>query len=147
SNIFRFDSAKAPSPDLATPAATVRIEKLRKQPVSSTVASPGGSNVLRIGLLAVAIGLLTVVRADEPAPPESFTPEQRKHWAYQPPRRPELPAVKEVGWVRNPIDRFILAGLQELDFTHAPEADKSSLLRRVTFDLTGLPPTPGEVDA
>ena len=77
------------------------------------------------------------------APPETFTPEQRGHWAYRPPRRPELPEVKEVGLVRNPIDRFILAGLESVELRHAPEADRVALIRRVTFDLTGLPPTPG----
>lgn len=81
------------------------------------------------------------------APPETFRPEQRAHWAYQVPRRPEPPQVKEAGWVRNPIDRFILAGLEAMEFRHAPEADRVALIRRVTFDLTGLPPAPSEVDA
>ena len=57
------------------------------------------------------------------------------------------PAVKESAWVRNPIDRFILAELEELGWSHAPEADRVALIRRVTFDLTGLPPTPDEVAA
>jgi hypothetical protein len=69
------------------------------------------------------------------------------HWAYQPPKRPELPAVKNARWVRNPIDSFILARLESEGLKPAPEADKTTLLRRVTFDLTGLPPTPAEVDA
>ncbi len=69
------------------------------------------------------------------------------HWAYQPVKRTVPPAVKESAWVRNPIDRFILAGLEEMDFAAAPEADRPALIRRVTYDLTGLPPTPAEVDA
>ena len=69
------------------------------------------------------------------------------HWAYQPPKRPELPAVKNARWVRNPIDNFILARLESEGLKPTPEADKTTLLRRVTFDLTGLPPTPAEVDA
>src|SRR5262245_35774336 len=68
--------------------------------------------------------------------PETFTSEQRSHWAYQPLKPAEPPTVKEVGWVRNSIDRFILAGLEELEWSHGPEADRVALIRRVTFDLT-----------
>ena len=81
------------------------------------------------------------------APPEQFSVERKAHWAYQPPKRPALPEVKESAWVRNPIDRFILAGLESVEFRHAAEADRTVLIRRLTFDLTGLPPTPGEVAA
>jgi hypothetical protein len=69
------------------------------------------------------------------------------HWSYVPPKRPEPPAVKEAGWVRNSIDAFILARLEKEGLTPSPEAGKVTLLRRVTFDLTGLPPTPAEADA
>ena len=69
------------------------------------------------------------------------------HWAYVTPTRPELPAVKQEGWVRNPIDRFVLARLEQEGLQPSPEADKATLLRRVTYDLTGLPPTPAEIDA
>jgi hypothetical protein len=81
------------------------------------------------------------------AAPEAFSAEQRSHWAYQPIERQEPPAVKDASWVRNPIDRFILAELEELGLAHAPEADRAALIRRVTFDLTGLPPQPDEVAA
>ena len=72
-----------------------------------------------------------------------------KHWAYIPPTRPALPAVtaKNTAWVRNPIDRFVLARLEKEGLTASPEADRSTLIRRATLDLTGLPPTPQEVDA
>ncbi len=69
------------------------------------------------------------------------------HWAYVPPKRPELPAVREAAWVRTPIDRFILARLEREGLRPSPEADRATLLRRVTLDLTGLPPTPAEIDA
>ena len=69
------------------------------------------------------------------------------HWAYLPPKRPDLPAVTATSWVRNPIDRFVLARLEREGLKPSPEADKTTLLRRVTYDLTGLPPTPAEVDA
>ncbi len=71
----------------------------------------------------------------------------QQHWAFLPPKRPELPAVKNSGWVRNPIDAFVLARLEREGLSPSPEADRVTLLRRVTLDLTGLPPTPEEVDA
>lgn len=69
------------------------------------------------------------------------------HWAYVPPKRPDVPAVKQSGWVRNPIDQFILARLEREGLNPSPEADKETLLRRLTYDLSGLPPTPAEIDA
>src|SRR5689334_11378149 len=69
------------------------------------------------------------------------------HWAYVPPKRPDLPAVRQSQWVRNAVDRFILARLEREGLQPSPEADKATLLRRVTYDLTGLPPTPAEIDA
>jgi hypothetical protein len=69
------------------------------------------------------------------------------HWAYVPPKRPELPTVVQSSWVRNPIDQFILARLEREGLKPSPEADKATLLRRVSYDLTGLPPAPAEVDA
>jgi hypothetical protein len=70
-----------------------------------------------------------------------------KHWAWQPVRRPDLPTVKQKAWPRNPIDRFILAKLEARGLTPAAPADKPTLLRRVTYDLIGLPPTPAELHA
>jgi hypothetical protein len=69
------------------------------------------------------------------------------HWAFVPPVRPEPPAVRNRGWVSNPIDQFILARLEREGLRPSREADKVTLLRRVTYDLTGLPPTPEEVDS
>ncbi len=73
--------------------------------------------------------------------------EYQPHWAFIPPKRPPLPAVKHEGWCRNPIDRFVLARLEEEGLSPNPEADRRSLARRVWFDLVGLPPSPAEVDA
>ena len=64
------------------------------------------------------------------------------HWAFIPPKDSPVPDVAEPTWPRNPIDAFILARLQAEDLHHSPEADKRTLIRRVTLDLTGLPPTP-----
>src|SRR3954454_9910089 len=75
-------------------------------------------------------------------------PDPRKeHWAFKKPVRPALPEVKNTGWVRNEIDRFILARLEREGLHPSKEADRYTLVRRVTEDLTGLPPTLDEVDA
>src|SRR5438105_3941528 len=71
----------------------------------------------------------------------------KEHWAFVPPVRPALPKVKDEKWCRNSIDRFILARLEAEGLKPSPEADKTTILRRVTFDLTGLPPTLAEIDA
>jgi len=67
-------------------------------------------------------------------------------WSFKPARRAELPQVKNKTWARNPIDLFILAKLEAEKLTPSPEADRRTLMRRVSFDLTGLPPTPEEVE-
>ena len=69
------------------------------------------------------------------------------HWSLIPPRRPELPTVKNESWVRSPIDRFILAALEAKGLAPAPEADRRTLARRLSLDLTGLPPAPAVVEA
>lgn len=73
--------------------------------------------------------------------------EWQGHWSFSKPERPPLPAVKNPRWAMNPIDRFTLARLEKENLQPAPRANRATLLRRVTFDLTGLPPTPAEVDA
>jgi hypothetical protein len=73
--------------------------------------------------------------------------EYQPHWSYIAPVRPELPKVKKADWVRNPIDAFVLAKLEELGLEPSPEADRRALARRLSFDLTGLPPDPKEVEA
>jgi mono/diheme cytochrome c family protein len=70
-----------------------------------------------------------------------------KHWAFVPPVRPAAPAVKNAGWVRNPIDAFVLVKLEEKGLAPSPEADRYTLIRRLSLDLTGLPPSVEEVDA
>jgi mono/diheme cytochrome c family protein len=70
-----------------------------------------------------------------------------RHWAFIPPVRPPLPAVQDSAWVRSPIDRFILARLEKEGLTPSPEADRGTLIRRLSLDLLGLPPSVEEVDA
>ena len=70
---------------------------------------------------------------------------EKKHWAYQPVKDPQPPAVKDPAWSRTAIDRFIKAKLDEKGLRPMAAAGKRELLRRVTYDLTGMPPTPHEV--
>jgi cytochrome c553 len=74
-----------------------------------------------------------------------FTEEEKSFWAFRPPATPPLPEVRDTHWPRSPLDRFILAGLEAQGLHPAPPADKHTLIRRATFDLIGLPPTPEEV--
>jgi hypothetical protein len=94
------------------------------------------------GLALITAGLL----AEEPAPEEPpISADDRGHWSYRPLDRVTPPKVADAGWARTPVDRFILARLEAKSLRPMPEADRGTLLRRVTFDLTGLPPTPGEL--
>src|SRR2546426_7600913 len=83
--------------------------------------------------------------------PDAVANEQnagiQKHWAYVKPVRPAIPAVRETAWVRNPIDSFVLARLEKEKLRPTREASREVLIRRVSLDLIGLPPTPSEVDA
>jgi mono/diheme cytochrome c family protein len=72
--------------------------------------------------------------------------QDRAHWAFQPIKRPAIPAVKDRQWVRNPIDAFILARLEAKQLSPNPPATKREWIRRVFYDLTGLPPSPHEVE-
>ncbi|MEI7781198.1 MAG: DUF1549 domain-containing protein, partial [Planctomycetota bacterium] len=73
--------------------------------------------------------------------------EYEPHWAFTPPVRLPAPEVKKTEWVRNDVDRFVLAKLEQADLKPSPEADRATLMRRLHADLVGLPPTPEEVDA
>ena len=85
---------------------------------------------------------------DKPAQPNAREEAAKKHWAFQPVRDPALPAVADSGkWARTEIDRFILAKLEPAGLAPSPPADPRTLLRRMTFDLTGLPPTSEEVES
>ncbi|MCY2996387.1 MAG: DUF1549 domain-containing protein [Planctomycetota bacterium] len=108
---------------------------------------------------------ITAADADERMPPGStgktLSPRQlallrrwveqgaqyQRHWSFIPPQRPEVPKVVGEGWLRNPIDRFVLSRLEQQGLAPSADADKRTLLRRLYFDLIGLPPQPEEVDA
>lgn len=103
--------------------------------------------------------LVTWIKMGAPGPATIVTPpvaasaieefdlaKRRQHWAYQPVRASELPAVKRAAWCASPIDNYILSKLEAAELAPARPADKRTLLRRVTFDLIGLPPTAQEID-
>jgi len=73
--------------------------------------------------------------------------QRAKHWSLQPIRKPEPPAVLDLAWPQNPIDRFLLAGLEANELKPAPDSDRRGWIRRISFDLIGLPPKPEEVEA
>lgn len=80
--------------------------------------------------------------------PQRLTPNaQHAHWSFLPVKPPQVPRVKNAGWVRNAVDAFVLARLEQRGLKPAPPADRRTLIRRVTFDLTGLPPAPEAVEA
>ncbi len=109
--------------------------------------------MIRRSLMTVSASLIlaTWVTAnpaeDEKAPGGVVTEAAKRYWAYQPIRRPAVPEVARRDWPRNPIDAFILTKLEAKGLAPAEPADRIALIRRVTYDLIGLPPTPSEVDA
>ena len=92
-----------------------------------------------LGTILCVIAISNCAASEKP-----ISAEDRNHWAFLSPKHSAVPLVKEKGWIRNPIDAFILAELEANKLSHAPEADRSTLLRRLSVDLTGLPPSPEE---
>ncbi len=145
-------------PDAGKRAANLRLD-VRDSAVARGAVVPGKPEQSR---------LLTRVLAADPArrmPPPSahklLTASQKEtlrrwiaaaapyeaHWAYQPPKAPPVPAVRDTRWPLSPVDRFLLARMEAAGVAPSAEADRVTLVRRLSFDLTGLPPAPAEVDA
>ena len=99
---------------------------------------------LRVSTCSLIAGLALLCVIVRPSAGSSAEPE---HWAFRPVGNPPTPSVKDKHWPISDIDRFVLARLEAEGLQPSPPADKRTLLRRVTFDLTGLPPTPDEIDA
>src|SRR5438132_1888406 len=114
----------------------------REPPESSAMMRNHGLLPACLLFLGVLPGL-----ASDGAKQQTVAAREKSHWAFQPVVRPALPAVRDAGRVRTPVDRFILAALERKGLTLAPEADRAMLARRLCFDLTGLPPSPEEVAA
>ena len=106
-------------------------------------------SLVAIGTVVCCVLLTGNIQAGDGLPTAEASPARFKHgkWPFQPPARPEVPQVKDKTWGQNPIDAFILARLEEKSLTPSPPAEKLALLRRVTFDLTGLPPSIEEQQA
>jgi hypothetical protein len=149
------------------PDSAQRKADLRLDTEAGSLADLGGHRAIvpRDTNASELVRRITAVDPDERMPPADFerplSAEQiallknwiargakwQGHWSFIPPVRPMLPNVQNLAWPRGAIDAFVLARLEAEGLAASPEADKTTLLRRVTFDLTGLPPTPAEVDA
>ena len=101
-------------------------------------------------LAAILASLLLAATSGSVAPLGKYTAAERHHWAFLPrahPTPPTFDSASDKSWTTFPIDAFVLARMQKASLTHAPQADRATLIRRVTFDLTGLPPTPAEISS
>jgi hypothetical protein len=102
-------------------------------------------------LICILAAAATLVASEDPiAPLGTYKPRERQHWAFVPRKDvapPSFTAPADKAWVKTPVDAFILAGLQKAGLKPAPAADRATLIRRVTYDLHGVPPTPEEIDA
>ncbi len=141
-----FD-AKEPGKSLLIKAIEYKDDNLQMPPKGKLAA--GDIEVL---IKWVGMGLPWTPGKD-PAPPAaaSHAPqvneETKKFWSFQPVKQPALPAVKNQAWAANPVDAFVLAKLESAGLSPSAAANRISLIRRAYFDLTGLPPTPAEIDA
>ncbi len=107
---------------------------------------PAAIEALATWIKAGAIWPQEKASAGSPSTAESIAAAAKNHWAFQPVRAPAIPVVKGAAWVKSPIDAFVLAKLEAGGLPPAAAADRRALIRRATFDLIGLPPTPAEVE-
>jgi mono/diheme cytochrome c family protein len=127
---------RQPQQSLLVKAIRQEDEQVKKMPPTKKLAPPQIAD------------LIQWIRAGAPWPELDKTAAGAKpHWAFQPLRQPGVPTVRDPAWVANPIDAFILAKLEAAGLGPNPPAARHELIRRVVYDLTGLPPSPQEVDA
>ncbi|MCP5109897.1 MAG: DUF1549 domain-containing protein, partial [bacterium] len=113
----------------------------------ATRMPPAGAPLTKTEIDVLKTWIDAGARWPERAPVKELSEtDKAKHWAFRAIQHPAPPDVISSNWVRNPVDRFILAKLENEGVDPSPEADKITLARRVHFDLIGLPPTPEEVD-
>ena len=143
-----------PAIDQEEPEASLILEAINYEGLEMPPSGKLGPEAIDVLSRWVRMGAPYDEGGDAPAVPDAepddevtITEEDRQFWSFQPIRKPEVPKVNYAGWVRNPIDAFILSRLEDRGLKPAPEASKAALFRRLAFDLTGLPPTPEEVDA
>lgn len=108
----------------------------------STKMPPGG----KLGAQDIA-AVSSWGKAGGPWPAKVVVKKKQQFWAFVPPTVPTMPQVKNKTWAKSPLDVFVLAKLEAKGLKPAPAADRATLIRRATFDLIGLPPTPAEIDA
>src|SRR5260370_21770093 len=103
--------------------------------------------VMKSVVLGVSI-LSLLIASESIAPLGKYTPVERRHWAFVARSQPGIPTftlAAERAWARNPVDAFIMARLKKENLKPSPQADRATLIRRLRFDLTGLPPAPRAV--
>lgn len=138
-----------PAVDLDDPAASELLAAINYESFEMPPAGKLPAAQIEVLTNWVQQGLPWSRRDDYGVAPEAVKDTRgdgSDYWAYQPIRRPPLPEVKHTSWVRNPIDSFILAGLESAGMEPCAQADKVTLIRRAYYCLTGLPPTPAEID-
>ena len=125
--------------------------KALESPLYARVAGLGGVSRMPMGGQPLDPAVVEKIRRwiDGGAywPDTAAAGDVKKHWAFVSPRRPPIPKVKQAAWAKNPVDMFVLSRLESEGLSPSPPADRVTLLRRLSLDLTGLPPTPEEVDA
>jgi len=125
--------------------------KALESPLYARVAGLGGVSRMPMGGQPLDPALVEKIRRwiDSGAnwPDSAAAVEVKKHWAFVAPKLPPVPKVEHRAWPKNPIDNFVLARLEAEKLSPSPQADRVTLLRRLSLDLIGLPPTPEEVDA
>jgi len=128
------------------PEESYLLERLRDAEMP-----PGEKKVPREKIAVIERWIAQGAATLGPEPPRlppgvDISPEERAHWSFQPVRRPDPPPFRGDDRVRTPIDAFVLVKLRERGFSFAPEADRRTLIRRASYDLTGLPPSQQELD-
>jgi hypothetical protein len=102
--------------------------------------------VFRLGIVLLAVLAGGPACADDPVREREIEPSDREHWSFRPVRQTSTPVVQNNAWLRTSIDSFILARLEKRELTPVIEADRATLLRRLSFDLRGLPPSLAEIE-
>ena len=133
------ESGTAIQPGL--PAESLLLKRMRDGEMPPGEKKVPAEKILVIERWIAEGAITTKLEPEKLDPGIGITAEERAYWAFQPVRRPETPGVKAAERVRNPIDAFVLAKLEPLGLTINPDADRLTLLKRASFDLTGLPPT------
>ncbi len=127
--------------------AVEHVDERMKMPMGAAKLSDGEIALLSDWVKAGAVWPESAKVAVAPAGKYVITPEQRAFWAFQTPKKPSLPEVRDSAWARNAIDRFVLQQLEAKNLKPNPAAQKRDLIRRAYLDLTGLPPSYAETEA